>query len=97
MLPSSSPESVGMSSERLQRAFGILQGWLNDGDVFHLGAEHELIAGNAGPLAPGTLTIQGEPPLYLRPPRPLTVTRGGGYLFYPGIRALRAIAAGEPQ
>ena len=30
MLASSSPESVGMSSERLQRAFGILQDWLND-------------------------------------------------------------------
>src|SRR5438105_13184136 len=33
MLPSSSPESVGMSSERLQRAFGILQSWLNEGVV----------------------------------------------------------------
>ena len=28
MLPTASPEAVGMSSERLQRAFGILQGWL---------------------------------------------------------------------
>ncbi|MCA1554048.1 MAG: beta-lactamase family protein, partial [Chloroflexi bacterium] len=31
MLPTASPESVGMSSDRLQRAFGMLQRWLNDG------------------------------------------------------------------
>ncbi len=33
MLSSASPESVGISSERLQRAFGLLQSWLNDGVV----------------------------------------------------------------
>jgi beta-lactamase class C len=33
MLPTASPEAVGMSSERLQRAFGILQGWLHEGVV----------------------------------------------------------------
>jgi len=38
------------------------------------------------------MTIQGEPPRYARPPRPLTVTRGGEYLFYPSKTALRALA-----
>ena len=31
MLPTTSPESVGMSSERVQRAFGILKDWLAEG------------------------------------------------------------------
>lgn len=38
MLPSASPESLGMSSERLQRAFAILQGWLNEGTVSAIAA-----------------------------------------------------------
>jgi CubicO group peptidase (beta-lactamase class C family) len=33
MLPATSPESAGMTSERLQRAFAVLQGWLAEGVV----------------------------------------------------------------
>jgi beta-lactamase class C len=33
MLPTASPESVGMSAQRLQNAFSILQSWLNEGVV----------------------------------------------------------------
>lgn len=33
MLPTASPESVGISAERLQTAFAHLQGWLADGTV----------------------------------------------------------------
>ena len=38
MLPTASPEAVGLSSERLQRAFGILQGWLHEGTVTAIAA-----------------------------------------------------------
>jgi CubicO group peptidase (beta-lactamase class C family) len=38
MLPTASPEVVGMSSERLQRAFGILQSWLHEGVVTAIAA-----------------------------------------------------------
>ena len=48
----SKPEDVGMSSERLQRAFGILQGWLNEGVVSAVAsivARRGRIAGDEAP------------------------------------------------
>jgi hypothetical protein len=47
------------------------------------------------------MTIQGEPPSYLRAPQAKSVgpggfvtTRGGGYFFAPGLTALRALGMG---
>ncbi len=40
------------------------------------------------------MTIQGEPPFFLAPQEPFVTTRGGEYLFVPGIAALAAIADG---
>ena len=66
--------------------------WLNDGNGFHLGHDSDFLLG--APLGSGKMTIQGDPPLFLGPQGPFVTTRGGEYLFAPGIAALRALAAG---
>lgn len=40
------------------------------------------------------MTIHGEPAFLLSPQRSFVTTRGGEYLFVPGITALAAIADG---
>ena len=40
------------------------------------------------------MTIQGARPFFLAPQQNFVTTRGGEYLFVPGMRALRAIAEG---
>jgi Dyp-type peroxidase family len=75
------------------RQFEVIQAhWLNDGDAFGLGGEKDFLL--SGEDHEGTMTIPGCKPRFLRP-RPSFVTlRGGGYLFTPGLAALRALAAG---
>lgn len=58
MLPIASPETVGLSAERLQAAFAHLHGWLADGTVSAVSAvvvRHGRIAGEftGGQVAPG--------------------------------------------
>ena len=66
--------------------------WLNDGNGFHLGHDSDFLLGS--PLGTGKMTIQGDPPFMLSPQAPFVTTRGGEYLFMPGIAALRALAGG---
>ena len=40
------------------------------------------------------MTVQGDPPVYFESPRPLVRTRGGEYLFLPGLTSLEAL--GDP-
>ena len=69
MLPTASPEVVGMSSERLQRAFGILQGWLHEGTVTAIAAivarrgkiVGEFYRGKLSPLVALLHSIDGPP------------------------------------
>ena len=86
----------------IPRQFELVQmHWLNDGDIFWLGGEKDLLAGDRPASAPeevpgeGRMTIQGRPPHFLTAPNsPFITTRGGGYFFAPGITALRALASG---
>ena len=66
--------------------------WLNDGNGFHLGYDSDFLLGS--PLGTGKMTIQGDPPFMLSPQGPFVTTRGGEYLFMPGIAGLRALARG---
>jgi hypothetical protein len=42
------------------------------------------------------MTIQGDPPFFLAPQEVFVKTRGGEYLFVPGMTALAALADGAP-
>ena len=64
--------------------------WLNTGNSFHLGEDSDFIIGGAR----GKMTIQGDPPFFLSALGSFITTRGGEYLFVPGITALAAIADG---
>ena len=76
--------SISRQFESVQRQ------WLNDGNLFHLGADRDFLLGGDG----GKMTIQGERPFFLSPLAQFVITRGGEYLFVPSITALGAIADG---
>lgn len=71
---------------------GIAIQWLNDGNIFHLGHDRDFLLGSDS--GTGKMTIQGAPPYFLAPQGPFVTTRGGEYLFVPGIAALKAIIDG---
>lgn len=69
---------------------GVQVQWLNDGNIFHLGHDRDFMLGDA--TGKGKMTVQGDPPFFLAPQCSFVTTRGGEYLFVPGITALAAIA-----
>jgi Dyp-type peroxidase family len=69
---------------------GIQAQWINDGNVFHLGHDSDFLMGH--PHGTGKMTVEGDPPFFLGPQGPFVTTRGGAYLFVPGMRALAALA-----
>jgi Dyp-type peroxidase family len=78
----------------ISRQFEAIQAhWLNDGNPFGLGSDRDFLVENEDPR--GKMTIQGEPPTFLSPQRSFVTTKGGGYFFTPGVRALRTLAAGD--
>ena len=82
----------------IARQFEGVQGpWLSDGNVFGLGHDKDYLLGDASGARPrggGKMTIQGKRPFFLAPQQNLVTTRGGEYLFVPGMTALRALADG---
>jgi Dyp-type peroxidase family len=71
---------------------GVQVQWMNDGNIFHLGHDKDFLLGDA--VGTGKMTVEGTPPFFLSPQRSFVTTRGGEYLFVPGIAALRALADG---
>jgi len=71
---------------------GVQTPWINDGDIFGLGTDKDFLLGDGS--GSGKMTIQGRKPFFLTPQETFVVTRGGEYLFVPGISALQAIADG---
>ena len=77
----------------IARQFEIVQAqWCNDGDAFGLGEERDPLIAGAGDCA--DMTVPGHPPKLLRSIPSFVTTRGGEYLFVPGMAALRALAQG---
>ena len=99
-LPDGSPDE-GDGEERglifvcfnasIARQFELIQRhWLLDGDAFGLGRDQDLLLAPADPA--GKMTVPGHPPRFLAPQEQLVTTRGGEYLFVPGMAALQALA-----
>ncbi|HEX2324879.1 MAG TPA: hypothetical protein VHQ00_05730 [Chloroflexota bacterium] len=79
----------------ISRQFEFVQSqWLNDGDVFRLGDDKDVLAGDHG--GTGKMTIQGCPPRFVSALPRLVTVRGGEYFFLPSMRALRGLA-GLPE
>ncbi len=77
----------------ISRQFEAVQiQWLNDGNIFGVGHDKDFLLGDPG--AKGKMTIQGKPPFFLAPQEVFVKTRGGEYLYVPGLSALAAIADG---
>ena len=71
---------------------GIQAQWINDGNVFALGHDSDFLMGD--PHGTGKMTVEGDPPFFLKPQPRFVTVRGGEYLYRPGVRALRWLAAG---
>jgi Dyp-type peroxidase family len=71
---------------------GVQVQWLNAGNVFGLGHDKDFLLGD--PAGTGKMTIQGAPPFFLEPQQVFVTTKGGEYLFVPGMNALTALASG---
>ncbi|MEA2194174.1 MAG: hypothetical protein QOG42_608 [Solirubrobacteraceae bacterium] len=71
---------------------GVQVQWLNAGNIFGLGHDRDFILGD--PNGKGKMTVQGKPPFFLTPQETFVRTRGGEYLFVPGMTALAALADG---
>jgi len=75
----------------LSRQFeSVQQQWLNDGNPFALGDDRDFLLGDAS--GSGKMTIQGDPPFFVAPQQSFVTTKGGEYLFAPGMTALAALA-----
>ena len=76
------------------RQFETVQAlWIDDGDPFGLGPDKDFLAGEPHGTT-GKMTIQGEPPFFLKPQPRFVTLRGGEYLFRPSMSGLRWLAAG---
>ncbi|HUR85019.1 MAG TPA: Dyp-type peroxidase [Solirubrobacteraceae bacterium] len=71
---------------------GVQVQWCNAGNIFGLGHDKDFLLGD--PRGKGKMTIQGSPPFFLTPQEVFVRTRGGEYLFVPGMTALAALADG---
>jgi hypothetical protein len=83
----------------IMRQFEQVQGnWLMGGDTFGLGDQRDFLTAGLDPgQASLRMTIQGDrahPPSFVERTTPFVTVRGGYYLFVPGLKALRKIAAG---
>jgi Dyp-type peroxidase family len=78
----------------IERQFEAVQAdWCNDGDVFGLGDDRDLI-GPHDRIGKLTIPVPGSVPRFIDARDPFVVTRGAEYLFAPGIRGLQHLVTG---
>ena len=75
------------------RQFEFIQStWLNDGNALGLGTDRDPVAGSWPETdGPDKMIVPGGPPRFVAPLPSLVTTKGGEYLWMPGLAALRAI------
>ena len=80
------------------RQFEFIQSqWLNDGNALGLGIDRDPVAGVAARTdGPVKMTVAGAPPRFVAPLPDVVTTRGGEYLWMPGLAALRTLGADDP-
>lgn len=84
----------------LERQFEFVQQqWINYANDFKQGNEKDVLVGNHDAKCPMRAVISSdpaasEPPFFVTDIPRLVTTRGGEYLFFPSLTALRMIAAG---
>ncbi|HEY2303356.1 MAG TPA: hypothetical protein VGH66_15755, partial [Acidimicrobiales bacterium] len=70
--------------------------WLNDGNALGLGIDRDPVAGVAARSdGPVKMTVAGDPPRFVAPLPDVVTTRGGEYLWMPGLAALRTLGADD--
>ncbi|HEX2074272.1 MAG TPA: Dyp-type peroxidase [Geodermatophilus sp.] len=80
----------------ITRQFETVQAhWCNDGDTFGLGDDRDYFVGGEGGSGKMTIPMRDSRPRFVGVRPDLVITRGTEYLFAPGLRALRALAAGS--
>jgi deferrochelatase/peroxidase EfeB len=81
---------------RIQDQFEFIQRqWLNTGAAFRLGRDLDPIVGSRPEGTPTSFVIQGDPPVVVTSPEPLTTLLGGVYVLVPGMAGLRKLAGVE--
>ncbi|MDP8942828.1 MAG: Dyp-type peroxidase [Actinomycetota bacterium] len=75
-----------------ERQFETIQAlWVHDGNSFGLGYDKDFLLGDGE--GSNKMTVNGRPPKFLHPQPTFVITRGGEYLFQPGIEGLRSLAS----
>ena len=71
----------------IARQFEFVQSqWLNDGNLFGLGQDRDVLLGAHD--GTGKMTVQGQPPFFMGALSRVVGVRGGEYFFLPGINGL---------
>ena len=78
----------------IERQFEFVQSqWLNEGNVFGIGDDQDLLTGSQDSEPPRKMLVPGRPPFFIDNLACLVTCAGGEYFFTPGINGLHFISA----